>query len=445
MACPDDSVRIYGACSSVKAHDIRDFLHRTRAAYCWIELCSDREAQELAGVSGLDDPRLPVCLFPSGVRLENPTVQKVSEKLGWLPAPTRREYDVCIYGAGPAGLSAALYAASEGLTTLLVERYAVGGQAGSSARIENYLGFPEGISGVELAERARAQACKFGAELLILREGIPSPYIPGKTACYIDDGLRITSIVARSAVYATGVTYRRLALRGENHFYGAGLYYNAGSSEAALTEGQHVFVLGGGNSAGQAALHLARFAAKVTLLTRDKSLSDFMSEYLICRLEYTPNIEIVTDSEVTALLGDDMLRTITLRNNTTGAEWDAKTMWVFVCFGGVPNSQWAADLGIIRDRGGYILTGPDLVDEMSCRDCWPLNREPYFLESSIPGVFAAGDVRSGSIKRVASAVGEGAMAVTFVHRYLALGEAGSAPAVPFNKSLVPKRIAGLGL
>ena len=445
MSCDENSVRIYDACGSKKAHDLRDFLHRTRTPYCWIELCTDNEAKELAGVDGLEDRRLPVCVLPSGVRLENPTVQKLSERLGWLPAPTHREYDVCIYGAGPAGLSAALYAASEGLKTLIVERYAVGGQAGQSSRIENYLGFPEGISGVELAERAREQACKFGAELLILREGIPSPYIPGKTACYIDDGLRITSIVARSAIYATGVTYRRLALRGENHFYGAGLYYNAGASEAALTEGEHVFVLGGGNSAGQATLHLSRFAAKVTLVTRDKSLTDFMSEYLICRLENTPNVEIITDSEVVALLGDDILRTITLRNNTTGKTWDEKTIWLFVSFGGVPNSQWAAELGIIRDKSGYILTGPDLVDAMSCRDCWPLNREPYFLETSIPGVFAAGDVRSGSIKRVASAVGEGAMAVTFVHRYLALGGEGDTCPVPFNKSLVPKQVAGIGV
>lgn len=443
MTCPDDSVRIYGPCGSVQAHDIRDFLHRTRTPFCWIELCSDKEAQDLAGVEGLEDKRLPVCVFPRGARLENPTVQQVSEKLGWLPAPTHREYDVCIYGAGPAGLSAALYAASEGLKTLLVERYAVGGQAGSSSRIENYLGFPEGISGVELAERAREQACKFGAELLILREGIPSPYIPGKTACYIDDGKRITSIIARTAIYATGVTYRRLPLKGENHFYGAGLYYNAGSSEAALTKDEDVYVLGGGNSAGQAVLHLARFARKVTLVTRDESLETFMSEYLISRLEHAPNVEVMPDTEVTALLGDDMLRMITLRNKKTGVQTDAKTIWLFVCFGGVPNSQWAADFGIIRDKSGYILTGPDLVNEMTCRDCWPLAREPYYLESSIPGVFAAGDVRSGSIKRVASAVGEGAMAVTFVHRYLALGEEGLAPAVPFNKGL--KRVAGLGL
>jgi thioredoxin reductase (NADPH) len=437
-------VRLFGTPWSRAAHALRDFLHRTRTPYCWLELRSNSQAWDLAGVAGLDDPRLPVCIFPSGERLENPTVQQVSKKLGWLPAPTRREYDVCIYGAGPAGLSAAVYAASEGLKTLLVERYTVGGQAGSSARIENYLGFPEGISGVELAERARQQACKFGAELLILHEGIPSPFVPGKTACYLDDGLKITSIVARTAIYATGVAYRRLELEGEKRFFGAGLCYGAGPSEAALTEGQHVFVLGGGNSAGQAALHFCRFAAEVTLVVRGASLAESMSDYLLQRLTKSCNVNILLQTEVVGLHGGRALSAITLRDKAAGREWEVKSTRVFVCFGGEPNSQWAADLGIARDPGGYILTGPDLLERKGALQCWPLERIPYYLETSIPGIFAAGDVRAGSIKRVASAVGEGAMAVTFAHRYLALGNEGMVSAVPVGNAVVPLR-AGMAL
>ena len=444
MDCLRDTILIYGRAASGKAHAMRDFLHRAGMPLCWIELCSDGEVRDLLGLDGLGDGRLPVVIFPDGTRLENPDVHDIAEKLGFQQGPTRREYDVCIYGAGPAGLSAAVYAASEGLRTILIERYAVGGQAGSSARIENFLGFPEGISGVEFAARAREQACKFGAEILVLREGIPSPFVPGKSACYIDDGTNITSIVAKAAVYATGVAYRHLNLPGEDYFYGAGLYYGAGGSECAFTTGAHVYLLGGGNSAGQAALQFSRFASNVTLVVRRSSLAETMSEYLITRIETTRNIHVITDTEVTGLHGDNMLRAITLRNKKTGAEQQAKTIWLFVCFGGIPNTGWAEELGVIRDAGGYILTGPDLANARSCPNCWTLKREPYYLETNIPGIFAAGDVRAGSIKRVAAAAGEGAMAITFVHRHLALGDEVS-PFTAAPQTIIPKRLAGMGL
>lgn len=415
-------LRLFGIQGSSAAYEIRDYLQRCGVPFSWTDLASSTQSCADLGIACLDDPRLPLCLFPDGTRLERPSLRDVTKKLGWLLTPSRTDYDLSIYGAGPAGLSAAVYAASEGLKTLLIERHTVGGQAGTSPRIENYLGFPQGVSGWELAERAREQACRFGADIVVLREGMQTGTTAGRGMCYLDDGSKITAVVSRTSLYATGVTYRRLALPNEADYYGAGVYYGAGSSEAALCAGAHVVLLGGGNSAGQAVVHLARTAARVTLVTKDKSLTEFMSEYLIGRIAATPNIEVMLDTEVTALHGDNkMLRGVTLRDNATGREREIETIWLFVCFGGVPNSQCAADFGVKCDPSGYILTGPDVMDALKCRDCWPLGRAPYFLETSVAGVFAAGDVRAGSIKRVASAVGEGAMAVTMIHRYLAQG------------------------
>src|ERR1700719_168454 len=251
-------VKIYGTPGSAACYSIRDFLHRSDVPCEWIDLTSGEDAGAEAGVRGPNDPRLPVCVFPDGLRLANATVRQITEKLGWFRDPSRSEYDLAIYGAGPAGLSAAVYGASEGLSTIVVERLAVGGQAASSSKIENYLGFPSGISGAELAERAREQACRFGAELLIGREGVRGEFVPGKGVGYLADG---TKIVARSTICATGVAYRRLDLPNESRFLGAGVYYGAGASEASLCKkNEDVFVVGGGNSAGQAALHFSRFA-----------------------------------------------------------------------------------------------------------------------------------------------------------------------------------------
>ena len=343
-------------------------------------------------------------------------MRQVTEKLGWFRHPSRSEYDLAIYGAGPAGLSASVYAASEGLKTVLVERFAVGGQAGTSPKIENYLGFPEGISGADLAERAREQAVKFGAEILIHRAGVRGQFSTCRGVVDLDDGTRI---VSRVSICATGVEYRRSGLPDENRLFGAGVYYGAGASEAQLCGNEHVVIVGAGNSSAQASLYLARYARKVSIVMRGERLNDNVSEYLVDRVTHTPNIEIVSKSKVVALHGDHMLRAVTLRNCDSGGERTLETSFLFLCLGGVPNTLWAKVVGIVRDEEGYLVTGSDL--KKFGPETWKLNREPYYLETSMPGVFAAGDVRHGSIKRVASAVGEGAMAIAFVHRYLVSG------------------------
>ncbi|HZP62402.1 MAG TPA: FAD-dependent oxidoreductase [Terriglobales bacterium] len=418
MDVSGNKIQVLGTRGSAEAHAIRDFLHRSDVPFQWIELSNDEQARTLAGVSGLNDTRLPVCVFPDGTRLERPTIRQITEKLGWFRDPSRSEYDVSIYGAGPTGLSAAVYAASEGLKTVLVERYTVGGQAGTSPKIENYLGFPGGISGAELAERAREQAVHFGAEILLLREGVRGEFTPGKGTVYLADG---TKIVSRASICATGIDYRKLNLPNEDRLAGKGVYYGAGSSEAYLCEGEHVVVVGGGNSGAQASVYFAKFAASVLLVVRDTSLKKTVSQYLIDRVHSTPQIEVLTCTEVAALQGDDVLEAVTLRNRDTGEVRTVQTSHLFLCLGGTPHTEWAKEVGIVRDEGGYLVTGPDLQKDGHHPPGWPLDRDPYYLETNMPGVFAAGDVRHGSVKRCASAVGEGAMAVMFVHRFIAGG------------------------
>jgi thioredoxin reductase (NADPH) len=415
MSDSDPKVRILGTRGSAEAFALRDFLHRSDVPFDWVELTSDQEARHEAEVESLHDKRLPICIFQDGTRMEHPTVRQIVEKLGWFKTPTRSEYDLSIYGAGPAGLSAAVYGASEGLRTVLVERYALGGRAGTSPQIENYLGFPSGISGAELAERAREQACKFGAEILLAREGVRGEFQPGKGVVYLEDG---TKIVSRVSICATGIEYRRLNVANEEKFRGAGVYYGAGASEAMLCHNEHVVVVGGGNSGAQAAVHFARYTAPVTLVVRDNDLKATVSEYLIDRIRANPRIEVLTNTEIVALDGDDVLRVVTLRNKVTKEKRMIETSWLFLCLGGVPHTEWAKEVGIIRDDAGYLVTGPDLSTNGGRPPNWPLDRNPYYLETNMPGVFAAGDVRHGSVKRCASAVGEGAMAVTFAHRYL---------------------------
>ncbi|MCU1257525.1 MAG: Thioredoxin reductase [Bryobacterales bacterium] len=411
-----EPIKLFGTAGSPLGYMIRDFLYRSDIPFEWIELKTDDQARTLAGVSGLNDSRLPVCVFPDGTRLECPNVRQITEKLGWFRDPSRSEYDLAIYGAGPAGLSAAVYGASEGLATVLVERWAVGGQAGTSSRIENYLGFPQGIAGAELAERAREQACRFGAEILLGREGVRGEFTPGKGVGYLADG---TKIIARSTICATGIEYTRLNLPNEDRFLGAGVYYGAGASEALLCQGnEDVFIVGGGNSAGQAALHFSRVARSVTMVVRGASLKKTLSQYLVDRIRSSPKIRVLLQSEVTALEGDTVLRAITITNRQTGEQRKYATRWLFICIGGAPNTIWAREVGIVRDEAGYLVTGPDLLQGNCPPDNWPVDRPPYYLETNMPGVFAAGDVRHNSIKRCASAVGEGAMAVAFIHRYL---------------------------
>lgn len=412
-------VRIYGRTASSRGYMIRDFLHRSDVPFEWIELTSDEEARAKAGVAHIRDPRLPVCIFPDGTRLECPTIRQITEKLGWFHDPKRAEYDLAIYGAGPAGLSAAVYGASEGLSTVVIERSAIGGQAGSSSRIENYLGFPKGISGADLAERARDQACRFGAEILIGREGVKGEMQAGKGIGHLADGAQI---IARTTICATGVVYRRLDLPNEERLIGAGVYYGAGASEAAVcTRNDDIFIVGGGNSAGQAALYFSRAARSVTMILLGPCLKETLSQYLVDRIHSSPSVRVLKNSQVVALDGDEGLRSITVENTQTHERQTFETRRLFVCIGGVPRTSWAEEIGIQRDDAGYLLTGPDLLMDGEKPKNWPLDRNPYFLETSVPGIFAAGDVRHGSVKRCASAVGEGAMAVAFVHRYLSGG------------------------
>jgi thioredoxin reductase (NADPH) len=410
-------VTIYGRTGSSQAYAIRDFLQRCDIKFDWVEVDDDRVARSI-GLANADDPRLPVCICSDGSRLEKPTIRQIVEKLGWFHDPLRSEYDLAIYGAGPAGLSAAVYSASEGLKTVLVERYAIGGQAGSSPKIENYLGFPTGISGADLAERAREQAIRFGAEILLAREGVGGEFMAGKRVGYLADG---TKIIARASICATGVDYRRLGLPNEEKFVGAGVYYGAGASEAMFCGGEHVYFVGGGNSVAQASLQFANVASRVTLVVREDCLKSTVSAYLIDRIHSHPRIEVLANTIVTTLDGDTSLQSITLKNLLTSKLQTLPVRWLFVCIGGVPRTDWAHWAGIQRDEGGYLLTGVDLRRNGKAIENWPLDREPYFLETNLPGLFAAGDVRHGSVKRCASAVGEGAMAVTLVHRYLAAG------------------------
>ncbi|HEY1754446.1 MAG TPA: FAD-dependent oxidoreductase [Bryobacteraceae bacterium] len=411
------AIKICGKVGCPQAYAIRDFLHRNDVPFHWIELRTEEQCRAL-GIDALGDEGAFVCVFPDETRLEKPTVRQIVEKLGWLHNPSLSEYDLAIFGAGPAGLSAAVYGASEGLKTVLVERWAVGGQAGSSPKIENYLGFPNGVSGADLAERAREQACRFGAEILLACEGVRGEFTTGKRVGYLADG---TKISARAAICATGIDYSHLGLPNEGKFHGAGLYYGAGAREAELCGNEHVFIAGGGNSAGQASIHFARFARKVTIVVRGDSLKATLSQYLIDRITSTSNIEVLTNSDATALHGDKILEAVTLKNRLTSQEQTRKTKWLFVCIGGAPRTDWAVEAGVVRDEAGYLVTGPDLLLECKRPNGWPLNRGPYYLETNVPGLFAAGDVRHGSVKRCASAVGEGAMSVMFVHRYLAEG------------------------
>src|ERR1700680_5102050 len=375
-------VKILGKPGSPIAYAIRDFLHRSDVPYEWIEFQKDEQARA-AGVPTVPETKFPVCIFPDGARLECPTVRQITEKLGWFRDPSRSEYDLAIYGAGPAGLSAAVYGASEGLKTVVVERWAIGGQAGSSPKIENYLGFPKGISGADLAERAREQACRFGAEMLLSREGVRGEFFANKRVVYLADG---TKIIARATICATGIRYNRLALPNEEALIGAGIYYGAGASEASFCVGDHVYLVGGGNSAAQAEMHFSAVASKVTMIVRDDTLKQTVSAYLVDRIRSTKNIEVLTNTEVIELIGNHYLEAIKLRNHKTGEERTVKTRWLFVCIGGAPHTEWAVEAGVCRDQAGYLLSGPDLMPHGQKPENWPLDRDPYDLETNVPGL-----------------------------------------------------------
>lgn len=404
-------VQVYGSYGSREAWEVRDFLSRSVVHSDWHELRSDMDALRATGEL-LSSPRLPMVVLPDHTRLYAPSLQQIADHLGWVNAPRLQRYDLSIFGAGPAGLSAAVYAASEGLSVVLVEREAVGGQAGSSSLIENYLGFPDGLPGAMLAERARQQAAKFGAELLLMRRGVLGVFTDDGITATLEDGTRIN---AHTNICATGIGWRRLNVPGEDALIGCGVYYGAGTSEAPNCFGERVVVIGGGNSAGQAVMNLAGYASNVTMLVRGPSLAATLSTYLADRVQAQPNVTIRYNTTVTEFHGDDVLDAVTVNDGATQTALPAQR--AFVCIGGEPDTDWAADTVLQRDDVGYLRTGPDLIAE-HLRQVWPLDRAPYHLETSIPGSFAAGDVRHRSVKRVATAVGEGAMAVTFAHRFL---------------------------
>ncbi|MGI4741332.1 MAG: NAD(P)/FAD-dependent oxidoreductase [Janthinobacterium lividum] len=421
MPATGASICLFGLPDSATAYELRDFLQRSGAAFTWTPLHSDEEAQRLAGVPNLRDARLPVCVLPQGSQLFHPTVHELAGALNWFRAPKYDEYDLLIIGAGPAGLSAAVYGASEGLRTLLVERSAVGGQAGSSSRIENYAGFPHGISGWDLADRSRQQAQRLGAEIIVTDGAVARADEPPMALDehWLASGQRIR---ARASICATGVAYNRLDLPDEARFLNRGLFYGAGASEATLCTGP-VFVIGGGNSAGQAALNFARHAAHVTLLVRGAALKDTLSQYLLTRIATTRNITVSTQATLTRLLGENELQAIEYRCADTGAVTTAETTHVFVCIGGRPQTDWAAGRGVLTDRAGYLLTGQDIAPAQLPPPYWPAGRTPLHMETSRPGLFAAGDVRHNSVKRCATAVGDGATAVSMVHQFLAQSRA----------------------
>ncbi|HMC52149.1 MAG TPA: FAD-dependent oxidoreductase, partial [Acidimicrobiales bacterium] len=410
----DDRIRVVGHRWSAPSHAVKDFLTRNQVPFRWLELDRDAEAARLLAANGGDAERLPLVITESGRTLQAPTTAEVASALGLSATPALPFYDLIVIGGGPAGLGAAVYGASEGLRTVLVEREAIGGQAGQSSRIENYLGFPGGIGGGDLAWRATTQARRFGAEMLLTSEVSGLEVCGSARVVRLADGSQLS---AHAVLLTTGVAYRRLSAPGVDAFTGSGVYYGAAATEAQSCRDEDVYIVGGANSAGQAAVYFARTARSVTVVVRGQSLERSMSHYLIQQIAELPKVHVRTNSEVVGASGSGHLERLRIANRGTGVEEEVEASWLFVFIGAAPCTDWLGK-EVLRDDNGFVLTGPDLVLDGHLPADWPLERQPYFLETSVPGVFAAGDVRGQSVKRVASAVGEGAMAVTLVHRYL---------------------------
>jgi thioredoxin reductase (NADPH) len=407
---PVKEAKLVGHRWSAPSAEMREFLARNQVPYRWFASDSD-EGRRLLDAAGADGRDLPVLITAEGEPLIAPSQPEVAAKVGLSTRPDREFYDLVVVGGGPAGLGAAVYGASEGLRTLLVEKFATGGQAGQSSRIENYLGFPDGLSGGQLTDRARRQAVKFGAELLTTIEATSVDVNGSARTVRFSDGSEVDT---KAVILAMGVSYRSLEAPGCLEMTGAGVYYGAALTEAEGCKDQDVYVVGGANSAGQAAVYLARFARSVTMLVRARSLDDSMSYYLIQQIAGIPNITVRTCTVVEQVLGTEHLQQLTLRDIAAGTTEIVDAGQLFIFIGAAPRTAWL-DGVVERDGHGFVLAGPDFsTDETG----WPLDRAPYHLETSVPGIFVAGDVRSESAKRVASAVGEGAMAVMFVHRYL---------------------------
>jgi thioredoxin reductase (NADPH) len=404
-------VRVIGHRFSKESHDLRDFLARNRIPGRWLDVERDAEARELLTVADVAEEGLPVVLMEDGSVMERPTVLELAERLGVASQPASEHYDLVIVGGGPAGLAAAVYGASEGLRTVMVESEAPGGQAGQSSRIENYLGFPSGLSGSDLARRATTQARRLGAELLTVSDAVKLRVEGAGRIVELTGG---TELSANSVLVCSGVSYNRMLAPGFEDFTGAGIYYGAALTEARSCADQHVVVIGGANSAGQAAVYFSGYARRVSILVRGASLTKSMSHYLIEQIAALPNVEVLTGTQAIAAEGEDGSLKQLVLSGPDGERTEAVDA-CFVFIGALPRTDWLEGV-VARDERGFILAGPDVRDHG-----WPLNREPHALETSIPGVFVAGDVRARSIKRVASAVGEGSMAVSLIHQYLAEG------------------------
>lgn len=410
---PVPSTKVVGHRWSARSSDVREFLARNQVPYRWYS-SDEPEGLRLLAAAGEDGMRLPVVITPDGAPLVEPESVDLAARVGLATTPEADFYDLVVIGGGPAGLGAAVYGASEGLRTVLVERSATGGQAGQSSRIENYLGFPDGVSGAQLTDRARRQATKFGAEILTAREVTGLEVNGGARVVRFSDG---SAVAAHSVILATGVSYRQLAAPGCDELGGCGVFYGSALTEAAACQGHDVYIVGGANSAGQAAMYLSRFAKSVTLLVRGPDLAASMSHYLIQQIEAAPNISVRCGAVVESAHGDGRLERLTLRDTGSGETELVDAQWLFVFIGAAPLTDWL-DGTVLRDERGFILAGPDLTPDGRPPADWELDRPPYHLETNVPGVFVAGDARAESAKRVASAVGEGAMAVMLVHRYL---------------------------
>jgi thioredoxin reductase (NADPH) len=409
---PFEGLRVIGNRWSLKDHKVRNFLSQNHVPYRWLDVAGNNEAMELLKAAALDLGKLPVVLFPDGSALIDPETDELAVRIGLRVQATQEFYDMIVVGAGPAGLAAAVYGASEGLRTLVIEPMAPGGQAGSSSRIENYLGFPSGLAGAELGRRAHTQATRFGAEFVTQR--MVGLRIDGQYRfAQLADGREVSSHVV---LLASGVQYRKLEIPGASRLTGRGIYYGAALVEAVACRDEEVFIVGGANSAGQAAMHFSKFARKVTMLMRGEGLSATMSKYLIDEIEQTSNIVLEPCTQVLEALGEEHLESLKLTGPQGEYQVPATSLFVFI--GAAPGTEWLP-ASILRDDMGFLLAGPDLRVDGKLPDSWKEQREPFLLESSVPGVFVAGDVRHGSVKRVASAVGEGSIAVQFVHQYLA--------------------------
>ncbi len=410
---PVPEIKVVGHRWSARCSEVREFLARNQVPYRWYN-SDEPEGQRLLEAAQADGLSLPVVITPDGEPLIEPTDGELASRVGLATTPSKDFYDLIVIGGGPAGLGAAVYGASEGLRTVLVERTATGGQAGQSSRIENYLGFPDGVSGAQLTDRARRQATKFGAEVLTTRDVIELDIKGSARGVRFADG---TTIDAHTIILATGVSYRQLDAPGLSNLTGRGVYYGSALTEAAACLGQDVYIVGGANSAGQAAVYLARHAKSVTILVRGPSLEKSMSYYLIRQIADVPNISVRTCTEVIAGSGEDHLESLTLRNTASGQTETVDASLLFLFIGAAPLTDWL-DGVVVRDSRGFVIAGPDLSVGGERPRGWELDRMPYHLETSVPGVFVAGDARAESAKRVASAVGEGALAVMLVHRYL---------------------------